>query len=377
MKNISFNIPPFIGTEKEYVMQAIDNHKICGDGDFTKKCSLQLEKITKSKEVLITTSGTSALEMAAILADIKPGDEVIMPSYTFVSTANAFVVRGAKIVFVDIRPDTMNIDETLIESAITSKTKAIVPVHYAGISCEMETICNIAKKHNLFVIEDAAQGVMSYYKGKALGSIGDFGCYSFHETKNYSMGEGGAILINNTKDIGRAEIIREKGTNRASFFRGQVDKYTWVDIGSSYLQSELNCAYLYSQILNPNIINENRKSSWNIYFDLLTPLKDKGYIDLPYAPKECVHNGHMFYIKAKDLEERNSLISYLKQNGIGSVFHYVPLHTSPAGKKYGRFYGEDKYTTKESERLLRLPMYYGLKKEDIEFVAEKIEEYYE
>lgn len=373
---ISFNVPPYIGKEYKYIKQAIDSRKICGDGQFTKKCNEKLEEITGAKKVLMTTSGTSALEMAALLADIKPGDEVIMPSYTFVSTANAFVLRGATIVFVDIRPDTMNIDENLIEDAITEKTRAIVPVHYGGVACEMDTIRDIAKRHNLVVVEDAAQGVMSFYKGRALGSIGDFGCYSFHETKNYSMGEGGAVLVNHEKNVERAEIIREKGTNRTKFFRGQVDKYTWIDLGSSYLQSELNCAYLYAQIENPDIINNDRLQSWNTYYELLTPLKEKGCIDLPVVPKGCVHNAHMFYIKTKDLEERSRLIAFLKENGIGAVFHYIPLHSSPAGQQFGRFHGEDKYTTKESERLLRLPMYYGLEKKDIEYVVSKIKEFY-
>lgn len=377
MDRISFNIPPYIGTEDNYIKQAIMSRKICGDGEFTKKCNAKLEEIAKTKKALITTSGTSALEMAAMLANIQPGDEVIMPSYTFVSTANAFVLRGARIVFVDIRPDTMNIDENLIEAAVTQKTKAIVPVHYGGVSCEMDTICDIAKRHNLVVIEDAAQGVMSFYKGRALGSIGDFGCYSFHETKNYSMGEGGAVLINHESDVERAEIIREKGTNRSKFFRGQVDKYTWVDIGSSYLQSELNCAYLYAQIENPDIINSDRLNSWYAYYEMLKPLADKGFIELPFIPKECKHNAHMFYIKAKDLEERTKLIAYLEENGINAVFHYIPLHSSPAGKQFGTFFGEDRYTTKGSERLLRLPMYYGLKPEEIEYVAEKIRLFYQ
>ena len=314
--------------------------------------------------------------MASLLARVEPGDEVIMPSYTFVSTANAFVLRGAKIVFVDIRPDTMNIDENLIEDAITEKTKAIVPVHYGGVSCEMDTIMDIARRHNLVVVEDAAQGVMSYYKGRALGSIGDFGCYSFHETKNYSMGEGGAVLVNDEANVERAEIIREKGTNRSRFVRGQVDKYTWVDIGSSYLQSELNCAYLYAQIEDPNIINDDRLDSWNKYYDALKPLADKGCIDLPVVPEGCVHNAHMFYIKAKDLEERTELISHLKENGVAAVFHYIPLHSAPAGQAFGRFHGEDRYTTKESERLLRLPMYYGLTDEDIEKVVKSVYDFY-
>lgn len=376
MKLIPFNIPPCIGSEEKYIKQAIDNQKICGDGFFTKQCSRKLEEITDSPKVLMTTSGTSALEMAALLADIREGDEVIMPSYTFVSTANAFVLRGAKVVFVDIRPDTMNINEKLIEAAITDKTKAIIPVHYAGVACEMDTICDIAKRHNLMVIEDAAQGVMSTYKGRALGSIGDFGCYSFHETKNYSMGEGGAILINNPKYVERAEIIREKGTNRSKFVKGQVDKYTWVDVGSSYLQSELNCAYLYAQIENPNLINDNRLHTWNVYYEGLKPLADKGYIELPTIPDGCQHNGHMFYIKVRNINERTKSISYLKQNGISAVFHYIPLHSSPAGRKFGHFYGEDIFTTKESERLLRLPMYYGLGESDISTVCNRLFDFF-
>lgn len=373
---INFNIPPCIGTEIKYVEEAIANKKICGDGIFTKRCSALLEEMTGSQKALLTTSCTHSLEMSAILADIKAGDEVIMPSYTFVSTANAFVLRGAKIVFVDIRPDTMNIDENLIEDAVTNKTKAIVPVHYAGVGCEMDTILDIAKRHNLAVIEDAAQGVMAFYKDKALGSIGDIGCFSFHETKNYSMGEGGATLINKASFAERAEIIREKGTNRSRFLRGQVDKYTWVDIGSSYLPSELNAAYLLCQLENAEKINNQRLSSWQMYYDKLKPLADKGYIELPYIPKECRHNAHMFYIKSKDLEERTRLISYLKGNGVATAFHYVPLHSSPAGTNFGIFHGEDKYTTKESERLLRLPMYYGLEEKDIETVVEHIMNFY-
>lgn len=374
---INFNIPPYIGTEIKYIEKAVANRKICGDGAFTKKCSAMLEKMTNSPKVLLTASCTHSLEMAAILTDIKPGDEVIMPSYTFVSTANAFVLRGAKIVFTDIRPDTMNIDEKLIESAITDKTKAIVPVHYAGVGCEMDTILDIAKRHNLAVIEDAAQGVMAFYKGKALGSIGDIGCYSFHETKNYSMGEGGATLVNKEGLAERAEIIREKGTNRSRFLRGQVDKYTWVDIGSSYLPSELNAAYLLCQLENAEKINNQRLGSWQIYYNKLKPLADKGYIELPFIPQECKHNAHMFYIKAKDLEERTKLISYLKENGVAAAFHYVPLHSSPAGMNFGVFHGEDKYTTRESERLLRLPMYYGLDEKDIEIVTKFIYKFYE
>lgn len=373
---ISFNVPPVVGKELKYIEQAIGNHKICGDGEFTKKCSAWMEEKTGTAKALLTTSCTHATEMAALLADIQPGDEVVMPSFTFVSTADAFVLRGAKVKFVDIRPDTMNIDETLIEDAITDKTKAIVPVHYAGVGCEMDTIMDIARKHHLLVIEDAAQGVMSSYKGKALGTIGDYGCYSFHETKNYSMGEGGALLIKDPDMIERAEIVREKGTNRSKFFRGQIDKYTWVDAGSSYLPSELNAAYLWAQLEQADMVNENRLKSWNLYKELLTPIAEKEYITLPYIPEECTHNAHMFYIKTKNLEERSALISYLKENGVLAVFHYIPLHGAPAGQKYGEFIGEDKYTTRESERLVRLPMYYNLSEEDITYVAELISRFY-
>ena len=340
---ITFNVPPYTGNEMKYIQQAVEAHKICGDGAFTKKCNKWIEDTTGTGKALLTTSCTHATEMAALLCDIQPGDEVIMPAYTFVSTADAFVLRGAKAVFVDIRPDTMNIDEKLIEEAITEKTKAIVPVHYAGVACDMDTIMDIAHRHNLKVVEDAAQGVMAYYKGQALGTIGDFGCYSFHETKNYSMGEGGAILIKDEKDAELAEIIREKGTNRSKFFRGQIDKYTWVEAGSSYLPSELNAAYLWAQLEMAEVINENRLTSWNLYKEMLDDLAKQGKIELPYIPSECKHNAHMFYIKAKDLDERTRLIEYLKKNDILAVFHYIPLHTAPAGKKYGRFYGEDKY----------------------------------
>ena len=373
---IPFNMPPYVGKENDYIKKAIENHKICGDGEFTKKCSAWIEEKTGTKKALLTTSCTHALEMAALLLDIKPGDEVIMPSFTFVSTADAFVLRGAKAVFVDIRPDTMNINEELIESAITEKTKAIVPVHYAGVACEMDRIMEIAAKYGLAVVEDAAQGVMSSYKGRALGTIGDFGCYSFHETKNYSMGEGGALLIRDNSRIEDAEIIREKGTNRSKFFRGQIDKYTWVNWGSSYLPSDMNAAYLWAQLEKAEEINEDRLNSWGEYYNGLKELADEGKIELPYIPDGCVHNAHMFYIKAKDLEEITSLIKYLKENEINTVFHYIPLHSAPAGMKFGRFSGEDVYTTKESERLLRLPMYYHLTKEDRDKVIDKIREFY-
>lgn len=376
-KMINFNVPPIVGTEKIYIEQAIENHKICGDGEFTKKCNKWLEDTTGTAKALLTTSCTHATELAALLCEIQPGDEVIMPSYTFVSTADAFVLRGAKCVFVDIRPDTMNIDEHLIEAAVTPKTKAIVPVHYAGVACEMDTIMRLAEKYGLYVIEDAAQGVMSTYKGKALGTIGDFGCYSFHETKNYSMGEGGALLIKNASKIEAAEIIREKGTNRSQFFRGQIDKYTWVEAGSSYLPSELNAAYLWAQLERAQDIFDDRMASWNNYYRMLKPLRDEGRIDLPFIPSECQHNAHMFYIKAKDLDERTRLISYLKDKGIMAVFHYIPLHSAPAGKKYGEFIGEDRYTTSESERLVRLPLYYGLKENQQKEICEKIYTFYE
>ena len=373
---ILFNIPPQVGTEIGYMQQAMANNKICGDGAFTKKCNAWIEENFDAQKALLTTSGTTALEMSALLCEIKPGDEVILPSFTFSSTATAFVLAGATLVFVDIRPDTMNIDETKIEAAITDKTKAICAVHYAGVSCEMDTIMAIAKKHNLLVVEDAAQGVMSTYKGKALGTIGDFGCFSFHETKNYSMGEGGALLIRDEKYNEPAEILREKGTNRSRFLRGQVDKYTWVSYGSSYLPSDLNAAYLWAQLEKAEEINNDRLRSWNRYYELLKPLADAGKIELPVVPEDCVHNAHMFYIKAKDLKERTELIAFMKEYGAAMVFHYVPLHSAPAGLKYGRFDGEDVYTTKESDRLARLPMYYGLKDEDIVKVAEGIHAFY-
>ena len=374
---INFNVPPFTGKEMDYIRECVESQKICGDGVYTKKCNEWLEKKTGSTKCLLTTSCTHATELAALLAEIQPGDEVIMPAYTFVSTADAFVLRGAVPVFVDIRPDTMNIDENLIEAAITEKTKAIVPVHYAGVSCEMDKIMELAKKYNLVVIEDAAQGVMSTYKGKALGTIGDFGCFSFHETKNYSMGEGGALLIRDEKYVEDAEIIREKGTNRSKFYRGQIDKYTWVNFGSSYLPSDMNAAYLYAQLEMAEEINDARLACWERYYENLKPLAKAGYIELPVVPQGCVHNAHMFYIKAKDIEERTELIAYLKDNGVMSVFHYIPLHTAPAGKKFGRFHGEDKYTTKESERLTRLPMFYGLTLEQVDYICEQVKSFYE
>ena len=373
---INFNVPPFTGNELKYIEEAIKNHKICGDGKFTKLCNEWIEKKTGTSKALLTTSCTHATEMAALLLGIKEGDEVIMPSYTFVSTADAFVLRGAKAIFVDINPKTMNIDENLIEDAITEKTKAIVPVHYAGVSCEMDEILRIAKEHNLAVVEDAAQGVMSTYKGNHLGSIGDYGCYSFHETKNYSMGEGGALLIKDKNNIELAEIIREKGTNRSKFFRGEIDKYTWVSGGSSYLPSELNAAYLWAQLEIAEEINNERIKIWNEYNEGLRKLEKERIIDLPYVPKECKINAHMFYIKVRDLEERTRLIEFLKSKNVWSVFHYIPLHNSPAGKKYGRFNGEDRYTTKESERLLRLPLYYGLSLSDVDYIISQIYNFY-
>lgn len=371
---IGFNRAPFIGQETKYMKQAVDNHKICGDGEFTKKCKEWLENKTGTNSALLTTSCTHALEMAALLTNIQKGDEVIMPSYTFVSTANAFVLRGAKVVYVDIRPDTMNIDENLIEAAITEKTKAIVPVHYAGVSCEMDKIMEIARLHNLYVIEDAAQGIMSAYKGKALGTMGEFGCFSFHETKNFSMGEGGALLIREQQFVEQAEILREKGTNRSKFYRGEIDKYSWCDMGSSYLPSDLNAAYLWAQLEKADEITADRMRTWKGYDEAL---RDCGYFEVPTIPEGCEHNAHMYYIKVKDLEERRMLIDYLAEHGIHAVFHYVPLHSSQAGRKYGRFCGEDVYTTKESERLLRLPLYYGMEEKDREYVIACVRKYYE
>lgn len=374
---INFNVPPYTGKEIEYIKDAINNKKICGDGSFTKKCNSWLENRFNAQKVLLTTSGTTALEMATILCGFGPEDEVILPSYTFSSTATSVVLTGAKLVFVDIRKDTMNIDETKIEEAITNKTKGIMVVHYAGVPCEMDTIMEIAKKHNLKVIEDAAQGVMSTYKGKALGTIGDFGCFSFYETKNYSMGEGGALVINNPEYNEAAEILREKGTDRSKFLRGQVDKYTWVNYGSSYLPSDMNAAYLYAQLEKADEINENRLKTWNRYYEALKPLEEKGLIELPFIPSKCEHNAHMFYIKLSDLSERTKFISYMRNKNIQCVFHYIPLHSAPAGIKYGRFAGDDVNTTKESNKLVRLPMYYNLLAEDLEYIIKKVYEYFE
>lgn len=373
---INFNVPPYTGKEIEYIKEAVQNQKICGDGPFTKKCNEWIENKTGTVKCLLTTSCTHATELTALLADIREGDEVIMPSYTFVSTADAFVLRGAKVVFVDVRPDTMNIDEKLIEDAVTERTRAIVPVHYAGVGCEMDAIMDIAARHHLMVIEDAAQGIMSTYKGKALGTFGEFGCFSFHETKNFSMGEGGALLIRDEKYIEDAEIFREKGTDRSKYFRGQVDKYRWQNYGSSYLPSDMNAAYLYAQLQLADEITQARMDRWNEYLEQLSPLAEEGRIELPYIPSYCKHNAHMFYIKTKDMEERSRLIDFLKQKEILTVFHYVPLHSAPAGMKFGRFHGEDKYTTKESERLLRLPLFYTLTADQVEYITEQIKAFY-
>lgn len=373
---INFNVPPYTGKEIEYIREAVENQKICGDGPFTKKCSQWIEEKTGTTKCLLTTSCTHATEMAALLLDIKEGDEVIMPSYTFVSTADAFVLRGATVVFVDIRPDTMNIDENLIEDAITERTKAIVPVHYAGVGCEMDKIMQLAAKYNLKVVEDAAQGIMASYKGKPLGTFGEFGCFSFHETKNFSMGEGGALLIRDEKYIEDAEIYREKGTDRSKYYRGQVDKYRWQNYGSSYLPSDMNAAYLYAQLQLADEIQKARMDRWKEYWEQLSGLAQEGRIELPHIPGHCEHNAHMFYIKTKDMEERTALIDHLKAKEILSVFHYVPLHSAPAGIKFGRFHGEDRYTTRESERLLRLPMYYRLTADQVEYITEQVKAFY-
>ena len=373
---INFNVPPYTGKEIEYIREAVENQKICGDGPFTKKCSQWIEEKTGTTKCLLTTSCTHATEMAALLLDIKEGDEVIMPSYTFVSTADAFVLRGATVVFVDIRPDTMNIDEDLIEDAITERTKAIVPVHYAGVGCEMDKIMQLAAKYNLKVVEDAAQGIMASYKGKPLGTFGEFGCFSFHETKNFSMGEGGALLIRDENYIENAEIYREKGTDRSKYYRGQVDKYRWQNYGSSYLPSDMNAAYLYAQLQLADEIQKARMDRWKEYWEQLSGLAQEGRIELPHIPEHCEHNAHMFYIKTKDMEERTALIDHLKAKEILSVFHYVPLHSAPAGIKFGRFHGEDRYTTRESERLLRLPMYYRLTADQVEYITEQVKAFY-
>ena len=373
---IGFNVAPFTGKEFDYIREAIEAEHICGDGIFTKKCNDWIEKQTGTAKALLTTSCTHATEMAALLLELQPGDEVIMPSYTFVSTADAFVLRGAVPVFADIRPDTMNLDETLIEAAVTERTRAIVPVHYAGVSCEMDRILEIAEKYGLAVVEDAAQGVCASYKGRALGTMGDYGCFSFHETKNFSMGEGGALLIRDPEHVEDAEILREKGTDRSKFFRGQVDKYRWVNHGSSYLPSDMNAAYLWAQLEMADAITADRMRNWELYREMLQPLALQEKIELPMVPEECIHNAHMFYLKAADLEERTELIAYLKAAEIQTVFHYVPLHTAPAGLKFGRFSGEDRYTTRESERILRLPMYYGLEPGQVDYICEMVRKFY-
>lgn len=373
---INFNVPPYTGKEMEYMRDAVAAGKISGDGKYTKQCSAWMKERFDVKHALLTTSCTHALEMAAHLAGIQPGDEVILPSYTFCSTADAFVQRGVTLVFVDIRPDTMNLDEKLIEDAITDRTKAIVPVHYAGVACAMDEIMDIAVRHNLQVVEDAAQGVDAYYKGRALGTIGDFGCYSFHETKNFSMGEGGAVVFNGDEKYEEAEILREKGTNRSKFFRGQIDKYTWVNYGSSYLPSDLNAAYLWAQLEMADTITASRMETFDFYHRELRDLADKGYLQQPFVPDYAKHNAHMYYIKLKDEPERAALIQYLRDRDVRTVFHYVPLHSAPAGQKYGRFHGEDRYTTRESERLLRLPMYYGMKQEDREKVVDAVHSFF-
>jgi len=374
---INFNVPPRTGSEDQHVLAAMRNPKMAGDGEFSRRCQAWFEDQLACKKALLTPSCTQALEMAAILIDTKQGDEIIMPSYTFVSTANAFVLRGAKIVFVDIRPDTMNIDEQLIEAAITPKTKAIVPVHYAGVSCEMDVIMDIARRHELYVIEDAAQGMMSTYKGRRLGSIGHMGAFSFHETKNYtSGGEGGLLIINDERFVHRAEIIREKGTNRSQFFRGMVDKYSWVDVGSSYLPSEIQAAYLWGQLEMAEQINANRLATSAAYAAALRPLAEDGYIVLPNVPNGCVHNGHMIYLKVRDLAQRAAFLDHMQKRGVMAIFHYVPLHTAAAGLQFSRFHGPDSFTTLHSERLVRLPMWYGLPRANLDHVVKSTSEFF-
>lgn len=369
---IDFNIPPYTGTEDRYIQEALRNRKLCGDGPFTKRCSRWLEETLSIRHALLTTSCTHALEMAAVLTGVGEGDEVIMPSYTFVSTANAFVQRGARIVFTDIRPDTMNLDERLIEDAVTPRTRAIVPVHYAGVACDMDAILDVARRHDLQVVEDAAQGLTAHYKGRALGTIGDYGCLSFHETKNLTMGEGGALLFQQEEALERAEIVREKGTDRSKFFRGQIDKYTWVDYGSSYLPSDLNAAYLWGQFMECQRIQQDRKATWDYYHQAFEDLEKSGCITRPVIPAYAGHNAHMYYIKVADLPTRTRFISHLKEQGVMAVFHYIPLHSSAAGQRFGRFFGEDRYTTRESERLVRLPLYYGISQENRERVVEAV-----
>jgi len=375
---IPFNVPPYTGDEDHHVLASMRGSKISGDGPYSLKCQSWFQEKLGCAKALLTPSCTQALEMAALLIDIQPGDEVIMPSYTFVSTANAFALRGAKIVFVDIRPDTMNIDESLIEAAITPQTKAVVPVHYAGVACEMDTIMDIAARHGLFVIEDAAQGMMSTYKGRAVGTLGHLAAYSFHETKNFtSGGEGGLLIINDERFTTRAEIIREKGTNRSLFFRGMVDKYSWVDVGSSYLPSDIQAAFLWAQLQRHDEITNNRLATWKIYWNDLFELQNKQYVELPVIPKDCAHNGHIFYIKVADLEQRTAMLSHLKRNDVLAVFHYVALHSAKAGQKYSRFHGEDKFTTRDSDRLIRLPLWYGMNPDLARQVAASIRKFFE
>jgi len=376
--NIPFNKACYVGHEEKYMKQAIKSKKLSGVGYFSKKCEGWFEKKIGCQKAILTPSCTNALEMTAMLINILPGDEVIMPSYTFVSTANSFVLRGAKIVFVDIRSDTMNIDENKIENAITSKTKAIVVVHYAGVGCEMDKIMKIAKKYNLYVIEDAAQGMMSKYKDKFLGTIGHFGCYSFHDTKNYtSGGEGGLLIVNDKKLVERAEIIRENGTDRKRFLDNIVDEYAWVDIGGNYLTSELQAAYLWGQLKEVNKVFKTRLKCWRIYYRGLEPLEKLGYISLPHIPQNCYHNAHMFYVKVKNLQVRSDLIHFLKRNGISAVFHYIPLHSSPFGRRVSRFSGDNVWTTKESERLIRLPLFYGLTDLEQKYILKRVYEFYD
>lgn len=373
---IPFNKPPVLGTELACVAQAMKSRKLSGDGPFALKCAQWMEKTTGSHRALLTPSCTHALELAALLLKLQPGDEVILPSYTFPSTAAAFALRGARLVFIDIRPDTLNIDETLIEAAVTARTRAIVPVHYAGVGCEMDTIAAIAKQRRLAVVEDAAQAVTATYKGRKLGAIGDIGCFSFHESKNLSMGEGGAILLRDPGMADQAEILREKGTDRSRFFRGETQRYTWLELGSSYLPSELNAAFLYAQLEQAEAVTQNRMRSWNQYYAGLRLLRQKGRLELPAVPEGCAHNAHMFYVKLRNEEERARLIEHLRQREIMSVFHYIPLHSSRAGRAYGRFHGTDRYTTSESLRVLRLPLYYGLAKEDCARILQAIEDFF-
>lgn len=377
MHQIPFNKFTLTNNEITYIQQAINSEKISGDGLFGRRCQKLLEKQLLANKVLLTSSGTAALEMAAILANIKQGDEVIMPSFTFVSTANAFVAKGASCVFVDIRPDTQNINEQLIEQAISEKTVAIVPVHYAGISCEMNAIIKLAEKYDLLVIEDAAHGLYAKYNDQSLGTIGDIACFSFHETKNYNCGEGGAIVINNKKLIERAEIIREKGTDRSKFFRGEVDKYSWQDIGSSYLMSELQAAFLFANLEQAKTIKNHRSSIWSLYFDSLLDLEQKSLINLPGVPQPCKHNGHIFYLKTQSEKIRDQLISYLKQHHIQAVFHYLPLHNTKMGERHGKFIGKDKHTLETSQRIIRLPLYSSMTKEETSYVIEIIMQFFQ